>query len=223
MTFMRLFLLTATVFVFVGCFKKEKEPETRVVTPKPAMEQDRAADALFDEFFDNSSKKTGDVIAPPPNQRNTSSFSAPIPVEFTFSPNGRYVVQVSTVASVDLANSIVKKFERMGYPAYSAQVENPTTSLIGIYYRVRIGGFSGIAEAKNFGEAVLRPLGYDYWVDNKSNDNIGIGGMGLGSYQQAVDYNTLNPSTTPQQSTFEIEQTTPTPPPATNSWDNFEW
>jgi hypothetical protein len=220
MTFMRLFLVTTTLFLFVGCSKKEKEPETRVVTPKPAMEQDRAADALFNEFFDNSSK-TGDVIAPPPNQRNTPSFSAPIPVEFTFSPNGRYVVQVSTVASVDLANSIVRKFEKMGYPAYSAQVENPTTSLIGIYYRVRIGGFSGIAEAKNFGEAVLRPLGYDYWVDNKSNDNIGIGGMGLGSYQQAVDYNTVTTPAPTQQSTFEVEQTPP--PPATNSWDNFEW
>ena len=220
MAMMRLFLIAAAFLAIVGCFKKEKVPDDRIVTPRPLVEQDKAADALFEEFFDNSSSSVGEPAAQSQKRTTSLAVSTPSSASFTFSPNGRYVAQVSTVVSVDLANSIARKFEKMGYPAYVAQVENPTTSLIGTYYRVRIGGFSTIGDAKNFGEEALRPLGYDYWVDNRSNDNIGIGGMGLGSYQQAVNYDAAPPTSQPA---FEVEHTPPPVPSNDNNWDNLGW
>ncbi|MCL2844230.1 MAG: SPOR domain-containing protein [Chitinivibrionia bacterium] len=223
--------------------------------PTPAAEQrgdTRGADALFNEFFDVAPVQQ--ATTPPPAQRVIAPEPPRQPERnFTFSPTGRYVVQVSTVANPDLANSIAQRFERMGYPAYVARVENPTTSLIGTFFRVRIGGFARVSEANNFGETVLRPLGYDFWVDNRSNDHVGMGGSGLGSFDFEPTITTIPPSTytpAPAPTPTPAAETAPTTPtvvtvstPATapifvpeaddtfdadasqtgSGWDDFAW
>lgn len=88
-------------------------------------------------------------------------------------PDGRYVLQVSCVASSELAEKIAKKLEKTGYPVYIAEVQNPTPQLIGNYFRIRIGGFSDRNSAKAFGDSQLTPNGFSFWVDTRSNDNIG--------------------------------------------------
>ena len=45
--------------------------------------------------------------------------------------------------------------------------------LEGTFYRVRVGYFSSIANAQQFGKEVLAPQGYAGWVDNRKNDRIG--------------------------------------------------
>jgi hypothetical protein len=92
-----------------------------------------------------------------------------------FSQTGSFVVQVSVFRSSRQAAGLVEKLAAQGYPAYVAEVENPTPDLAGTYHRVRIGRFQRIADARAFGESTLRPSGYDFWVDNRKNDAVGGG------------------------------------------------
>jgi hypothetical protein len=183
---------------------------------------------IFKEFYSEDStgkkqakagsKKTGkqQTFSPASQEKSkASSFSG------EFSPNGKYTVQVSCVKSQGLANSLVSKLKAKGFPAYAAEVQNPTPNLSGTFYRVRIGGFSGLSEAKSFGQNTLATDGFEFWIDKKSNDNVGMEGYGLGSssagtnavgsYQSAptpsVDQTPV-PSSTSQGSSYS---TTPSP------------
>ena len=186
---------------------------------------------IFKEFYSEDStgkkqgkagsKKTGkqQTFSPASQEKSkASSFSG------EFSANGKFTVQVSCVKSQGLANSLVSKLKAKGFPAYATEVQNPTPNLSGTFYRVRIGGFSGVSEAKSFGQNTLVADGFEFWVDKKSNDNVGMEGYGLGSssagtnavgsYQSAptpsVDQTPV-PSSTSQGSSYS---TTPASEPA---------
>jgi cell division septation protein DedD len=88
-----------------------------------------------------------------------------------FKNNGAYVVQVATMVSRWLADELATELKEKGYPAYVSEVQNPREDLQGTYYRVRIGSFASVLEAKAFGDNVLIPASYTFWVDRKSNDN----------------------------------------------------
>jgi hypothetical protein len=92
-----------------------------------------------------------------------------------FDENGHYVLQVSVFKSYEMAQGLESKFKKLGFPAYIAAVESPVNELQGEYYRLRIGPFASVADAKSFGENTLRPMNYDFWVDNKSGDAVGKG------------------------------------------------
>ena len=93
----------------------------------------------------------------------------------TASSNGRYVIQISVFKMKGQAESFAKKLSAQGFSAYVSEVENPTTHLSGDYYRVRIGAFATREEANSFAVENLKPKGFDYWVDTKSNDKVGAG------------------------------------------------
>lgn len=90
----------------------------------------------------------------------------------TFSENGRFVVQVACAASGNEAEAIASRFKQKGFPVYVVEVRGISLDMDGLYYRVRIGGFDGYSEAAAFGKKFIRPEGYDFWVDRKSNDAI---------------------------------------------------
>jgi len=85
---------------------------------------------------------------------------------------GAIVIQVSIQPSKSAANAILKKLEEKGIHGYLAQVENPG-ELEGTYYRVRVGYFKKLEDAKAFGKSALEPLEFAWWIDNKANDTIG--------------------------------------------------
>lgn len=87
-------------------------------------------------------------------------------------PDGSVTIQVSIQPSKRGANATLKKLEEKGIRAYLAQVENPG-ELEGTYYRVRVGYFKKIEDAKAFGKNKLEPLGFAWWIDNKANDAVG--------------------------------------------------
>jgi len=86
---------------------------------------------------------------------------------------GKFVIQVILMNTMSQADMIVKKLETNGVNAYVAIVKDPAETK-GIKYRVRVGDFKFISEAKAYALANITPLGYRQWyIDNKSNDTIG--------------------------------------------------
>ena len=162
-----LLIPTAALLLIAGCGKKAEEVQ------EPKAQPSRTSEELFDSFDDSDDAPvTADAEMDAMENENTSDMYG----EPAFTDDGRYVVQVSTIASEAIAEDVARKLEKKGWPVYLAEVDNPTPELIGHYFRIRVGGFDNIADAKAFGEGYLVPAGYDYWVDNKSNDNVGVGG-----------------------------------------------
>jgi hypothetical protein len=188
-------LILILCILFCGCSKK-KQAEKIDNTEIENVASEEKSDDIFDEFYEDEGEKKTE--SEPEEFRSSSSTP-------DFNPDGRYVVQVSCVLSKRLAEDVVAKLENKGYPTYIAEVDNPTADLIGRYQRIRIGGFSGVSQAKNFAENYLVQDGYEFWVDNRSNDNVGMGGYeGLG---ESSGYE----SATPSQPTNTWEDTDPAP------------
>ena len=165
-----------------------------------------------------------------------------------FSEDGRYVVQVAVFKSRKQSNNLVEKLKSAGFPAYVASVEDPTPEMSGTWYRVRIGNFADAKSARNFGEETLRGQGYDYWLDNKSNDHKVIAASeGGSSYTEpaassysepASSYSSpassssysapaeTAPSTTPSEPATSSPEPVPAaasePPPAKDEWGTPE-
>ena len=193
--------------ITTGCGKKKRDKDKEFATEtKPATPQVATQD-IFDEFYKEDSATT--TPAPAPRQQPVVR-SGGLP---SFSENGRYAVQVSTLPSRSMADALAAKLEARGYPSYVAEVQNPTPSLSGTYYRVRIGGFDGVSAARSFGEGTLSTDGYEYWVDYRSNDNVGLEGYGMGTGSGA-DYSTGSTS-----SSYSSDPSYSSPPPIPNAPD----
>ena len=180
--------VTATALFFSGCVKKQKNSADLAAQKSNTSTQTGSSNAtssddIFNEFYkdeNGSSDKVNSKETFTPSG-NASASKANYSSKTEFNENGRYVLQISTVRSHSFAEKLKNKLENAGFPAYVAEVENPTPALSGTYYRIRIGAFSTIAAARAFGENTLKSLGYDYWIDNKSNDMVGIDGSSFGN------------------------------------------
>jgi SPOR domain len=201
--------VAVSALVITGCNKKKDTSATKFtqtpVASKPATpEKANDSDDIFNEFYkdDKSGSQkeklnTAETFTP---SGASSGRAGKRPASSAgFTANGRYVVQVSTIRSKSLADRNLSKLEDAGYPAYIAEVQNPTPDLSGTYYRLRIGGFSTIAAAREFSEGSLKPSGYDYWIDNKSNDNVGLDAGSFGNSGNSYQ-NTTNDAPTPAAS-----------------------
>jgi SPOR domain len=181
---MSLVVMVASIacFTMSGCGKQQKVAPAKMpqVSKEPSAGAADTAD-VFKEFYseDSTKKKAGAKSKKAGKPETFSPSSASSQPEF--SPKGRYTVQITCVRSKSFADNMTSKMKDKGYPAYVAEVQNPTPNLSGTFYRVRIGGFDGLSAAKSFGENTLVASGYQYWVDKKSNDNVGMEGYGLGS------------------------------------------
>ena len=220
-------LLTAiAVFglVFSGCGKKPKQAQDQNVQIPTVATTPAAADTtvkkdsvdVFNEFYKDSkdqgakSKKISKTFSVNTENQTPESYTP------EFSENGRYVVQIAASSSQAAADELTASIKGKGYPAYVTEVQNPTPVLQGTFYRVRIGGFTTMADAKSFGENILRPANYDYWVDLKSNE-----GISSGTYS-APSSTTPYPSTEPTYTPAYTPSTTSTEPAATPAYTPAE-
>ncbi len=191
--------------ITTGCSKKKSDKDNEFATEtKPATPQVATQD-IFDEFYKEDSVATAPEPAP---RQQPVVRSGGLP---SFSENGRYAVQVSTLPGRSMADALAARLEARGYPSYVAEVQNPTPSLSGTYYRVRIGGFDGVSAARSFGEGTLSADGYEYWVDYRSNDNVGLEGYGMGTGSSA-DYSTGSTG-----SSYSSDPSYSSPPPIPNA------
>jgi hypothetical protein len=177
--------------LFLGCSKgKNTSAKKTGGVPEISKTLSSTADTadIFKEFYSEDTAKkspagktTGKTRKTAGKNETFSPASAASASSADFSENGRYVVQVSCVKSQSFAEKMAGGLKDKGYPAYVAEVQNPTPSLSGTFYRIRIGAFKVFSAAKSFGENTLSPIGYQYWVDKKSNDKVGMEGYGLGA------------------------------------------
>ncbi|MBD3343486.1 MAG: hypothetical protein GF401_00315 [Chitinivibrionales bacterium] len=214
-----LILMAAAVLIFQGCGKKKQESKADEEFATPQVEQKAEEADIFDEFYDESKTEES---APTTQETFSTSSEYATGSDIQFSESGRYTVQVSCVASPTLASNLAQKLQNKGYPAYTAEVTNPTPDLMGTYYRVRIGGFNGYSKAKSFGEDVLQPQGYEYWVDNKSNDNVGMEGYGLGESQSAGTYEDYSSDYSTSSAASSQSNSRQAEPEQDNSWGASE-
>lgn len=158
-----------------ACGSKEEEQPAPQVEANPVVEQPAPVEA--------APVQEEPALVPIQSLNETEEQAAPVetPAPVSYSSveqesSGPFVIQVSIQASRRAANNVVSKLSDQGIKAYVAEVENPG-ELEGTFYRVRVGYFSSIANAQQFGKEVLAPQGYAGWVDNRKNDRIGQPGM----------------------------------------------
>lgn len=165
------------------------------------------------------------VTEPEPEFKPIEPVSTPTP---TFSAStgqstaGNYVIQVGVQPTRNAAQKQVASLKESGIDAYVVEVENPG-ELEGTYYRVRIGFWPTIAEAKAWSQSTLGALGLAWWVDNRSNDAVGNpGGSDYGSYEHTpepaapparTDWGSSVPATPAPAATQS-----PPPPAANDGW-----
>ena len=167
------FMLAAGLALWItGCKKDKEAPAVIEEVPAAAPETDTSATLTEEPQLQHVGKD-----AKPGSAKNTFHPSASAD-KAGFSDGGHFVVQVAIFQSKKQAANLVEKLSGQGFPAYVAEVENPVPQLSGTYHRVRIGKFLKIADARAFGENTLKPMGYDFWVDNKKNDAVGGDGSG---------------------------------------------
>lgn len=191
--------------LFLACSKEEVVPEIDLQKTKNAAtseKQDSEEPVLQPIQALTTTSKAEE--ATPAQTTKPTSFASTNAIEQGSS--GPYVIQVSIQPSKSNANSIVEKLSSNNIDAYIANVEDPG-ELEGTYYRVRIGYFTSIQDAQNFGKQTLEPLGYAWWVDNKSNDNVGNSESDYEEYEDAEEEEY-------EEEVVEAPAPAPTPAPA---------
>jgi cell division septation protein DedD len=170
--------ITLSCALLSACGSKEEQPAPQaeakpaVEAPAPVQEAAPAPEPVQEEpaLVPIQSLSEADDKPTLVESRNFAASGSGASIEQESS--GPFVIQVSIQPSRRAANSVVSKLSDQGIKAYVAEVENPG-ELEGTFYRVRVGYFSSIANAQQFGKEVLAPQGYAGWVDNRKNDRIG--------------------------------------------------
>lgn len=182
---MVLFGTCMVALVLTGCGKRPRQTEN-VPAVSRLDEKTAKTDSVdvFKKYYQDSregaarekeAEKTFSMSPPEPAQaaaRKAPQAPAAMPGSYApaFVKRGRYAVQVASLGSRTLAVELSTEFKEKGYPAYVTEITNPTAALQGTFYRVRIGGFATVADAQSFGENLLKPAHYDFWIDKRSND-----------------------------------------------------
>jgi len=88
---------------------------------------------------------------------------------------GEWTIQVGIHKSEEGARTMIAKLNGKGIRAYVVQAA-AGAGLSGSYWRVRVGCFAARSDAQAFGDKVLKPGGYSFWIDRKSNEAASAGG-----------------------------------------------
>jgi hypothetical protein len=165
-----LFYLGISALVVIACGEEEvkKAPKLKKAAkslPKNGISEDPFQDM---ETLNTATQQANKIAAAEaPTTRLELSNNIPKPRQ-----NGDYVLQAGVSDSKVLADILVNKIERLGYEAYIIKITDPA-QLVGIFYRVRVGFFNTVTDARLFGHNVLKPEGIGFWIDNSKNDNLG--------------------------------------------------
>lgn len=161
-------IIAALSMNFIACGEEEVPP------PPPKVSKPKAKEASKFKKLE-SLKETNNSATDATNAKSTPSSVTDLASSNAVQPGSRgsYVLQVGISPSKAQAIKLRDKLKAEGYKyTYLALVENPG-ELEGTFYRVRLGNFKTIPDARIFGSQTLKPMGISFWIDNKSNDQIG--------------------------------------------------
>ncbi|MDB5049804.1 MAG: Sporulation domain protein [Fibrobacteres bacterium] len=193
--YLQYLLALGLAMMVAGCKKDKEAPAVIEEVPSTATAETDTSATLSEE--PNLQQVGKDKPGSAKNTFHPSGTPSASADKAGFSDAGHYVVQVAVFKSKHQAAGLVEKLANSGYPAYVAEVENPVPALAGTYHRVRIGKFLHITDAKSFGENTLKPMGYEFWVDNKKNDAVGGDGSGYTPAPEPVSRKTKAPAAEP--------------------------
>lgn len=167
--------------LFTAC-NDEEEVVPQMTPAKPAATAEKpaapapapAADEPQLVPIQSLTNNQGDSSSPEAKSEEPATVNQAAPPAGIVKPteDGQYVIQVSIQPSKKSADAIVKKLAEQNVEAYVVEVENPG-ELEGTYYRVRIGYFTTIKLAQDYGKQVLSSMNFAWWVDNCKNDDVG--------------------------------------------------
>lgn len=212
-------IIAALSMNFIACGEEEVPPPPPKVTKPKAKEASKFKKLETLKDAETNSKK---VNKPTAGVTDLASSDVVQP-----GSKGSYVLQVGISPSKAQAVKLRDKLKAEGYQyTYLALVENPG-ELEGTFYRVRLGNFKTIPDARVFGSQTLKPMGISFWIDNKSNDKIGNPAQddqSASDSDEDTDYYSDATSEleeeTPIKETSEAEaepeETTPAPPKKVN-------
>lgn len=179
----------------IACSNSEEDVVPQMDTAKiaPAQNAEKAAEdePQFVPMKALSDTKKQDKAAAP--AASAPAFAPAAGGDIMPQSSGQYVIQVGIKPTKKAADAIVKKLAESNIKAYLAEVENPG-ELEGTFYRVRVGYFSSIANAQSFGKVALTSQGFDWWVDNRNNDQVG---------NSTTDYSNTNSRTYEEEEVVE--------------------
>lgn len=170
--------MTGALLLFMACSKSDDSAASVSETSQENLPE------LVDMASLQGEQPATETVAKPAavaeKKSALSEINAPAPAA-----SGLYVLQVGVWDNGPSARNQAKKLQAEGVPAYVVKVENPG-GLEGEFWRVRVGYFPTVPAARAYGEN-LKSKGIAFWIDNKSNDDIGTPGT-LGTPAGQTDY-----------------------------------
>ena len=130
------------------CGNEETKSKDNVSEPKEVDELQQDSNELKDESRISNSEAIKELDPDSTKNPSIESFI-----------DGRYLLQVGAFRTIEAAERMASDLKMMKFPT-------EVVSENGIY-RVRIGHFEGVSDARKVGDRLKMELGLDYWIDNR--------------------------------------------------------
>ncbi len=151
----RIFVVAMLIvgLMFAGCSKKEEDIK--------AIEQEavegEAAEVMDSLERAGAEAETYEETAAGAAQTETYSEAAPT----DYSDLEGFVVQIGSYADYNFARMMAEKYQNRDYPTFVQTIEIDGK----IYYRLRIGVYETLEDAKTIGELLKDRYSAEYWID----------------------------------------------------------
>jgi cell division septation protein DedD len=155
-----LIVLAAFLTFFAGCSKDEEVAEL-----EQEVKEAESMDYLADTGVAADAGVSADTVVPEqytmtPEKTPEESVSEPLMPRHL--GTGGFTVQIAAGSNPEYVKYLADKYTRRGYDAFV------TEAVVGdvTFYRVRIGTFETIAEARETGLMLQDKYSVDFWIDN---------------------------------------------------------
>ena len=155
MEMLRNFILVLLVaWIMAACSEKTETPPD-----DPELTVSERVDSPADSLGVAASETSSVAATGMAGSSSESMAGRNPPPRINFSPTGRYILQVGAYRNRESADQAAMDLKLMGYPAQVVSV--------GAVFRVRIGFFERVSDARALGERLSSQVGLKYWVDNR--------------------------------------------------------
>ena len=154
-----IFLILLAAFLITGCSKDEQVAEL-----EKQIQESESEDLLQDTTTDAA--ETEQPTVPETKTYTKTPETAPREEKApTYMPkhtgSGQYTIQIAAGSNPEWVKIMADKYIRRGYEAFITETDVDGET----FYRLRIGSFDGLSEAKAVGMELKDKYSADFWVD----------------------------------------------------------